>query len=196
MTVLVSLGALLAGALMIISVKNESSSMGVKPAEALPVESISTWKQFIAPGGEFEVYMPELPQHLQNTLDIAKSEKKKKFEIYVTENRGGSVFMVYRISYPLDFKTSNQQLILEDEINDIIVTNPNNRLVSSVETEYQGYPARKFELDNKDYTILGLAFMVEKVVYIITYATIDDEVNLNEFQRFVESFQLLSQASE
>lgn len=194
-TILISAAVLLVGVLMVFNVKNNPGVV----AEGLSRQSTTNnmvWPEFISQGGEFIVRMPELPQHLQDAVNISHTDKKRKYEIYVSEKKDGSIFMIYRITYPEDFNTSNSQVILADVINEIITTNPNNRIIKNEETFYADYAARNFEIDNKDFTVEGLAFMDDKVVYVLTYATGDEIVNKSEYQYFIESFHLLSRATK
>ncbi len=154
------------------------------------------WREFIDQSRKFKILLPSTPQYIKETLEIPKSDKKRRYEIYVSEGLNGSVFMINLITYPSDVDTSNIDQILHDTVYEIISTHPSNQLKELTETIYQNQQAVDFHVINQNFDVQGKAFMVEKTIYLLTYIAKASDVDMDEYQHFLNSFQLLSKMAK
>lgn len=154
------------------------------------VEAYDLWKEFSPDGMEFKVSMPIAPRVItQSAFDI-RTAKKKLYNIYVAEHLDSSLYIVTMISFPAGNLPEKDLQILENTVADLVSQGPNNTLKSAVESSYQGNKAVRFVIDSDTHEIMGITFVANQKLYILTRISKLDKINEAEFNRFLSSFKL------
>jgi len=148
------------------------------------------WRLFEPASKDFKVDLPAIPQSAKQTVVIPNTDKKRRYEMYASEKMNGSLFMVNLITYPNDIDTSNHEEIIRGMMDELMLGNPDNHLANFEKTEFKNHEAFNFNIQNEQYDIQGKAFMVEKVLYLLFYASHQGNFNKADFQHFLDSFSL------
>lgn len=172
---------------------NMKSAYKLIPIDAqktMAFEAGPNWQEFKSSLNQFKVLMPTAPQHATQAVPIPKSEKKRKYDMYVSEKIDGSVFMVNVITYPQELIVKEGENVLQDVVNEIMETNPNNHLEKMERATFQGYPAIDFAIQNNEFNIDGKALLTANVLYLLTYVAKNEIYNAQEYEFFINSFHL------
>lgn len=150
--------------------------------------NFQTWHEFAAPSGKFKVLFPSLPQHATENVDDPQSNEKKKYEMYVSQKDDGTIFMITLVSFkePIDHGGD----LLKEMMNDMIASNPNNKLLGMEEGEYKGNPALDFSLSSGELTIDAKSFITDNTLYVLSRILKPTNYTRDEFLFFVNSFEL------
>lgn len=151
------------------------------------------WKRFIPATGKFTAYLPTTPRYAIDIESIQNSDKKRWYEVYISEEINGTVYLINLITYPLDYKLNDPKVVLGNVVNDMISSNLNNRVVESKEDTFRGFPAKYFNFKNQSIEVKGEAFLSGNTVYLLTYTALADDFDTKEFEQFLNSFELTKQ---
>lgn len=183
--------------LLALNIKSAYKAVPMKVSDEMKVPAFAEWREFTAQTGKFEVLLPAAPQYAKEAVPIPNMEdKKRRYEMYVSEKMNSTIFMVSLITYPSDFDMSNIDEMLHSAVDEMMQTNPKNRLTKNEDSQFNGNQALDFEIDNMEYHIAGKVFLVGKTVYLLTYIAKDDNFNLKEYEHFIDSFKLLNGKEE
>ncbi|WP_068469411.1 hypothetical protein [Candidatus Protochlamydia phocaeensis] len=160
----------------------------------MAVPPFADWRQFTPQSGKFKVDLPAVPQYAKEFVNIPNTDKKRRYEMFVSEKLNGSIFMINLITYPPDFAIVSANELLHSVIEELVTSNPNSRLVDITDTTFQTLPAINFKLLNQDYEIQGIAFLLNKTVYQLGYVAKKDDVDEMDYKHFIQSFDLLPKA--
>jgi hypothetical protein len=152
--------------------------------------AFSDWQDFTDPSGKFKAQLPSTPQFIKGSAEIPTSDRKRRYEIYASQELNGNLFMINVMTYPSDFDTSDIKETLRGIVDETVQSNPNNRLVNNQESLYQDRPALDFDIDNQQIKSQGRAFMIGKTVYILVYSAHQKNFVPAEYQKFVDSFAI------
>jgi hypothetical protein len=158
--------------------------------DELKVVPYSDWNEFIPKTGLFKVRLPSTPQFANETVNIPGTDFKRLYEMYASEKINGAVFMVSVITYPPTFPITNNDELLHEVIDELVSSNPNNRLLETRDVEFQSHPNVDFHMVNKEYDIEGKAFLVDKTMYVLTYVVKNTDYDVKDYQYFLNSFVL------
>lgn len=153
------------------------------------------WKEFVARSGNFKALLPSDPQYAKQGVEIPNSDKKRRYELYASEKVNGTVFMISISTYPPDMDTSDVPQMLQDALTELMQGNPDNKLVKQEDTIYQNQPALEFTIENDPFKVEGVAFMVNKALYVLSYTARTLDFNPDEYKHFIDSFVLLPKKS-
>lgn len=168
----------------------------VVTSNQLEAPTFADWREFTASSGRFKVELPAFPQYAKEAVNIPNTDKKRRYEMYVSQKINGSVFMINLITYPEDIDTSNTDQMLQSIVDEMVSINPGNQLKEVHHSLFQTYQAIGFHIANKDFDVQGKAFMVQKTMYLLTYVAKLSDFSESEFQYFLNSFQLLPNAEK
>lgn len=149
------------------------------------------WHEFNSPTAQFKVLFPTLPQHATDTIDDPKTKQSREYDMYVAEKDNGTIFMISII------KMMNKDVKIDENaltavMDDILVANPQSKLKTMQVGTYQSHPALDFSIENDQVNIDGKAFLEGNTLYLLTSAAKLPNYHKNEFDFFVNSFQLLN----
>ena len=187
-------GLVIASGVFFLANRGESTREGMDRNLAqidAPNIGIINWLEFVSTRGDFEVILPTAPQYLEEGINIPNTDIKRRYEVYAAEDSDGTVYLVNIITYPKDFSIPDPQKLMSEVIQEMLKTRMSNRLENTKDTVFLGYPAKDFNIDNGNMTIMGRAFIVGQSVYLLTYVSMDAYSNLEEYQQFLDSFQFL-----
>lgn len=148
------------------------------------------WKEFSPANGKFKVLLPALPQHASDSVPLASGNGSIKYDMYLSQEKNGTTFMISLIEYPKDFDTSKSSDLLDSVMNQLMAGNPNNRLRNVAKGSYHTYPSLDFAIENNDVFVRSKTFMMGKTLFVLTLV----DRNLNDidaqFVKFINSFAL------
>ena len=156
------------------------------PLETKPFDG---WKDFTSKKGQFKVQLPVLPQHATENIPDSNNQIRK-YDMYVSEKNDGSIFMVSLITYPAGLDANSSEIMMDKVIQEMIESNPNNTLKEKKEIQFQNHQGRDFAIDNADVNINSREFVIGKTLYLLTYIAKKPFYNKDEYQHFIDSFEL------
>lgn len=174
-----------------VNIKSAYKALPMETATEVELPPFADWREFTPQAGKFKVLLPIVPQYAKAAVEIPNTDKKRRYEMYISEKVNGTIFMISVITYPPDFDTSDKEQMLNNIINELVTTNAGNRLKEIKNTVYQGHQAIDFNIANKEFDVQGKTFMIDKTVYFITYIARLSDVDNNEYNYFIKSFQII-----
>ena len=158
------------------------------PRPSANVPDAGGWVRFNSPEGRFTVLMPETPTDKQN---VEQSEHGPYTTHLFIVRDPQSVYLIGWVDYDPTF---NFNRTLELEANrDNFVKGISATLLTTRNTEIDGYPALEFTCETTDRTFKSRVYMVGRRPYQIVIGSpkgVDDSVSLN---RFFNSFKISRQ---
>jgi hypothetical protein len=155
--------------------------------EGAPTQ-FSTWKDFKAPNLKFSVMVPSYPQNAKQTMKDPKTKDVRKYDMYVSEKDDGSLFMISLIQFPDSKETP--EYIQKSVVNDLLASNPQNQLKSMKVGDYKGKKTLDFSIVNNDMTVDGMAFSDGDTLYLLSAIFKNSAYHPEEYQYFINSFDL------
>ncbi len=153
------------------------------------------WKEFTAPTEKFKALFPLHPRHVAESSQDPYTQSVRRYNIYVSEQLDSTIYMITSVNFTEKFNPEKDDRILTNTVTDMVSSNGQNALVSMDETTFQGRKSVKFQIDNgKTNHIEGITFVADKTLYILTRISKKGNVNDEEFERFIRSFQLIPSA--
>jgi hypothetical protein len=149
------------------------------------------WHEFSAPSKTFKVLLPALPQRATENVDDPKTQEKRKYDMYVAQQDNGTIFMISLITFPNLESREEGYEILKQIMNDMIASNPSNKLNMMEEGDYKGYPTIDFSIENGELTIDAKTFIINETLYVLTRIGKSKDYTRDEFLFFINSFELI-----
>lgn len=163
--------------------------------ETLPESSSSMpWKEFRDQAATFKVQLPALPQHASEAVPLPGGQGVIRYDMYLSQEKDGTTFMISRIQYPNEFDTNNSSQLLEGVLTEMMGGNTNNNLKESTKGSYRGFPSLDFLIQNNDVLIRSKTFLSNKTLYVLTLIDRNKGEIDSSFKIFSESFELLQGA--
>ena len=166
------------------------STLQQKEMQEYADAEFETWHEYTSPLSKFKVLLPVLPQHGQDTVNAPDAPGKREYDLYVSEKDDGTIFMISLIKILNDQKLDENTLTAV--MNDILKATPNNKLKTMQLGKYKEYSAIDFSIENDEVNINGKAFIVGNTLYLLTSVSKMMNYKKQEFELFVNSFQLLN----
>jgi hypothetical protein len=107
----------------------------------------------------------------------------------------GTIFMVSLITFA-DDSTEPNEATLKELVNDMVKTDPRNKLIAMKNENFLNKPDISFNIENDQFHIRGLSFYVNKTLYTLTYIATIDNYNEKDYDHFVQNFQLTPPAKK
>lgn len=156
-------------------------------SEGAPTQ-FSSWKDYKAPNMQFSIMLPTYPQNAKQTMTDPKTKAVRKYDMYVSEKDDGSLFMISLIQFPNSKETP--EYIQKSVVNDLLASNPQNQLKSMKVGEYKGKKTLDFSIVNNEMTVDGMAFSQGDTLYLLSAIFKNNAYHPEEFQYFLNSFDL------
>jgi hypothetical protein len=169
----------------------KSPSGATSTRNASTSESFSTWKEFVPRSKLFKVLLPSQPQYAKDIVDIPGTDQKRRYDMYASEKIDGTLFLISVITYPPEFDTSFTEDIIKQTIDELKRSKPDNKLTKLRDNAFKAQRSFDFSLDSGEFHVEGKAFMVDKIVYVLSYITRINDFDPTEYQHFIDSFELL-----
>ncbi len=149
-----------------------------------------SWFNYDAPGGQFKVSLPLLPQTATQNLTDPKTDEVKHYEMYVAQTDSGNIYMITLINLPQELDENANILILNQIMNDMVAANPGNKLQTSKTSKYQDLTALDFTIQNDQTTIEAMEFVKDKTIYLLSTISKKNNKEKTHFKYFVNSFKM------
>ena len=183
---------LFCGLIFLISdIKNAYKVLPINASKPIDVSAFANWREFQPPSQRFKALLPAPPQYVKESVVIPDTEKKRLYEMYVSEKLNGTVFMISLITYPKDFLTSRPFEMLNDIVDEMIQNKPANKLKKREDVFFQNHEAVEFTIKNDKFDIQGTALMVDRTIYLLSYIASHSEFSSEDYQYFIDSFKVL-----
>ncbi len=157
---------------------------------AAPAEK-SVWKLFKPKNGRFEVLMPQVPQHAEETHPNGKDVTK--YDVYLAQDHEGSVYMISLTEYPPNYDMGNIEDVLEAVKNGAVGSNSKNEVKMVEKSTFLNLPSLDFLLENPDSGIRSKVIVDNKTLIVLTAMNRDPAALEKDFNNFVGSFVLKNQ---
>lgn len=152
--------------------------------------AFADWKDFKSDEGGFGVKLPTLPQNAKEIYHDKNTQEKRLYNIFVSEKPDGTIFTVIIIKYPDGKITQAPSTLVQGVVDEMMKSNPKNRVVDMDKVKFEGQDALKFDIINEQAQINGLAFSKGNNLYILSYTAHVDKHHPSEYDHFIKSFKL------
>lgn len=145
------------------------------------------WISYTPPSEKFRVLFPLMPQNAKQTVG------KRVYDMYVSEKGDGTLFMVSLINFENEKEKPSTDLLLASVANDMMESNPENKIKKMEPGTFLKDPSLTFILENTKVDIEAKTFFVKNTLYILSRISPKNKLDENEFNQFVDSFTLLKE---
>lgn len=193
---LVGAAAVAIAAFLALRYSQNSTTSLEQPKQALKMPEISklnlqNWHEFTAPGNQFKVLFPTLPQQANEQLKDPKTKGSRQYEMFVSEKDNGTIFMINIITLLEKPPADSDEKILSGIMNEMVSSSPQSKLKNMKMGRYRNFPALDFSIENQELTIDGKVFVEGNTLYLLSSIAKAATYQPEEFEFFVNSFQLL-----
>ncbi len=150
------------------------------------------WSTFTSKEDGFSIELPKKPEHVQQTIDIPKTDLKIKYNTYLSEPSDNVVYVISVWNYPSQIDMSKPEVNLQDGFGGMLSALPGSEVMNMRMTEVQGYKALEFLVKNEDIYFQGKLILVHNTLYQV-FTVYKNSVDMSDdYIRFIDSFKLLS----
>jgi len=148
----------------------------------------SVWKKFTPKSGRFEVLMPAIPQHAQESHP--NGNEVTKYDVYLAQDQEGSVYMISLTQYPPSYDMGNIDDVLEAVKNGAAGSNAKNEVKHVERSTFLNLPSMDFLIENSDSGIRSKVVVDNKTLIVLTVMNRDPTHLESDFNQFAGSFVL------
>lgn len=168
----------------------EKSLQGNETGEVHPTHEFDAWVTFEPQDHSFTASFPRQPAHISEDAHDAFGLKPKKYDIYAADGLDKKGYMVEVISFPEGPDPETDEQILQNTLQDILSHSTLNQLEKSKEKIFKGRDALTFNIDSGERKLVGVIFVRNKTLFILTRISPEDYSGENEdYEFFIESIQ-------
>lgn len=178
--------AVLGGAGFLIYNSTENSHQSLETSK-LP--NFEKWHEYSSP--QFHVLFPALPHYARERAPVQNSKEVSDYQMFVSLGDDGSVYSINIISF-MHRDVNVEGEFLQNYMEGILKQNPDNEIKDIRKSIFKSLKALDFNVDSKEITVYGKAFLDGKDLYILTITTKPEFFNRREFEFFLNSFELNS----
>jgi len=151
------------------------------------------WSKFFPFTGKFTVYLPKAPKYAIDVINEPNTDIKRWYEMYASEEVNGTVFLLNLISYQSEPDPHHVKNLLHNVINELVSSNLNNHVIEIKDGTFKEREAVFFNIENEAIEVKGVAFLAGKTIYQLTYTSLSENFEDDEYQNFINSFELVKQ---
>lgn len=153
-----------------------------------------SWTTFTADENGFAVDFPNKPTHINQSIDVPKTNMKINYTTYVSEPNESVVYVVSVWHYPKEIDMSRPEVNLKDGFSGMLSALPGSTVVSQEVKDFQGFKALEFLVKNEDIYFQGKLILVYNTLYQVftVYKETEVEKMKKNYDRFAGSFKLLN----
>ncbi len=155
------------------------------PQPVMSFQDSPRWKRFAPPEAKFAVLMPGTPAA---QTDVEESPRGKIISHSYSLVIDNGVLEVLYVDNPL-LEDVESELKAQ---RDTFLKDVRGILRSEKRIEYQGHPGIEFKCKSKSQIFLTRVYVVGKTVYELVGAAREDRVDYEFINRFLDSFDLIS----
>lgn len=150
-----------------------------------------TWITYSSPNELFEVSLPTPPQHVSEAGLLVGASKDVKYDVFLSQGKDGSAFMISTIIYPTPFAEDQKQSVLDNVVKEVLSTNTKNKLLHQELKTVLTFPALEFSIDNGEYLSKSMAILAKEVLFVLTVMEKNPHHLDEDFQVFVNSLKII-----
>lgn len=155
-----------------------------------PATDYQSWIEYASPDGQFKVLFPTPPQIVSDKASDPKTKAIKKYQMYMSEKKDGTIFMINLITFPnAQDATLAQDDVLANVMNDMLVSNPDNHLVVMQEGEYHKHKSLDFVIENATFGYNVRTFATDKTLVVLSCVYKKGALIPKDFEFFLNSFE-------
>ncbi|MCH9625542.1 MAG: hypothetical protein S4CHLAM123_07180 [Chlamydiales bacterium] len=150
------------------------------------------WKKFTSTESGFSIDFPGKPEHIEQSIEIPKTDLTITYETYLSEPSENIVYVVSVWNYPSQIDMSKPEVNLQDGFGGMLSALPGSEVLNMRMTEVDKYKALEFLVKNEDIFFQGKLILVHNTLYQVftVYKTTEDMTD--NYIHFVDSFKLVS----
>jgi hypothetical protein len=150
------------------------------------------WTAFTSKEDGFSVELPTKPEHVQQAIEIPKTDLKINYATYLSEPSDNVVYVVSVWNYPSQIDMSKPEVNLQDGFGGMLSALPGSEVMNMRMTEVQGFKALEFLVKNEDIYFQGKLILVHNTLYQV-FTVYKNSVDMSDdYIHFIDSFKLLN----
>ncbi len=152
-----------------------------------------SWVKYTSDDNGFHVELPKKPNHVDQTIDVPKTDLKIRYSTFVSEPSESAVYVVSVWRYPSDIDMSRPEVNLKDGFNGMLSALPGSVVIADDVKEYNGFKSLEFLVKNEDIYFQGKLILVYNTLYQVftVYKSSEMDVMKVNYNHFINSFKLL-----
>lgn len=158
--------------------------------------SFHEWREFSSNSSHFKALLPNLPQHVTDTVTDPKTQEPRKYETFAAAADHGSAFMINAITFSNPTGAEASEESLKAAVTDMLARNKENKLNQMKIGNFHGTRALDFSLSNGDILIEGKVFAHKNIMYILSMINKKDSFDRKEFDFFINSFDFFDEGKQ
>lgn len=150
------------------------------------------WTRFTSTQDGFSVDLPSKPEHVQQTIDIPKTDLKIDYNTYLSEPSDDVVYVVSVWNYPAKIDMSKPEINLQDGFGGMLSALPGSEVMSMKMGEVNGYKSLEFLVKNDEIYFQGKLILVYNTLYQV-FTVYKKSVDMTDnYVHFINSFKLIN----
>ena len=171
---------------VLLQLTNDDSRRIAAPVVVEP----TPWLLFTPAHKSFEVLMPRHPRAMAHTVNNSINHSRRHYNLYVAEELDASLFIVQEVIFSNKEPGGLPFALVNEMIEETLASNPSNMLLFKEELQYKEYPAIKFSIENDNDLIVGMGFIDNEALYLLTRLSMKRNKNEKAFEYFIDNFKL------
>jgi hypothetical protein len=148
------------------------------------------WQKFTSKENGFSVDFPTTPDHVEQKIDIPKSDLSIKYETFLSEPNENAVYVVSVWYYPSEIDMSKPEVNLKDGFEGMLSALPGAKVEKMNITDLNGFKALEFRVKHDEIYFQGKLILVYNTLYQV-FTVYKENVDVkDDFNRFINSFKL------
>jgi len=177
---------------LVLSCPLQGATQTQKPEQKPHTQVQGDWSAFTSSEDGFSVDLPKKPEHVQQTIDIPKTDLKIDYNTYLSEPSDNVVYVISVWNYPSQIDMSKPEVNLQDGFGGMLSALPGSEVLNMRMTEVQGHKALEFLVKNDDIYFQGKLILVHNTLYQVFTVYKNSEDMSDNYIHFIDSFKLIS----
>ncbi|NGX60986.1 MAG: hypothetical protein K940chlam9_00463 [Chlamydiae bacterium] len=148
------------------------------------------WKTFTAEKNGFSVSLPVEPEHVEQTIEIPKTDLKISYDTYLSEPNEDSVYVISVWNYPSEVDMSKPEVNLQDGFGGMLSALPGSEVLAMKMTKVGGFDALEFLVKNEEIYFQGELILVHNTLYQVFTVYKGGQDMTDNYTHFIDSFKL------
>ena len=150
-----------------------------------------TWEKLYSIEGECEISFPNKAHHMKQVVPIKDLNAFMNYDVYMSfVDEENSICMMIVVDFPSEIDKTKEKQSLEGFINGVLNYKEEKKLIYANFSEFDGYNALNFLLENDNRFFKGKAIIADSRLYLIAM-----EYNCNldldqTYNKYMKSFSL------
>ncbi|MCP5470349.1 MAG: hypothetical protein H7A36_07600 [Chlamydiales bacterium] len=161
------------------------------PLQAQP-QPAPQWKTLTETKSGFSAMFPSEPEHIEQKIDIPKSDLSINYNTFISEPNENVVYVVSVWNYPAEIDMSKPEVNLQDGFGGMLSALPGSEVISMQMGEQQGFKSLEFLVKNDDIYFQGKLILVHNTLYQVFTVYKDKAMMTENYGRFIDSFKLIN----